>query len=135
MSNRVYEVMYIIDPDTADEKVTAINESIQGIIENGGATVVRMDDGGRRDLAYPINKKTQGYYMLFEIEGSGQEILELERRMRVNDAIMRYITVRVDLDRKRADKIKAKRDSKQEKRARFQNTEAAGAQEEAGAEA
>lgn len=136
MSNRVYEVMYIIDPDTADEKVAAINESIQGIIENGGATVVRMDDGGRRDLAYPINKKTQGYYMLFEIEGSGQEILELERRMRVNDAIMRYITVRVDLDRKRADKIKAKRDSKQEKRARFQNTEAAGEQQaEAGAEA
>src|SRR5690606_39613066 len=127
--------MYIIDPDTADEKVTAINESIKGIIENGGATIVRMDDGGRRDLAYPINKKTQGYYMLFEIEGSGQELLELERRMRVNDAIMRYITVRVDLDRKRADKIKAKRDSKQEKRARFQNTEAAGAQEEAGAEA
>lgn len=136
MSNRVYEVMYIIDPDTADEKVTAINESIRGIIENGGATVVRMDDGGRRDLAYPINKKTQGYYMLFEIEGSGQEILELERRMRVNDAIMRYITVRVDLDRKRADKIKAKRDSKQEKRARFQNTEGAAEQQaEAGAEA
>ncbi len=128
--------MYIIDPDAADEKVAAINESIKGIIENGGATIVRMDDGGRRDLAYPINKKTQGYYMLFEIEGSGQEILELERRMRVNDAIMRYITVRVDLDRKRADKIKAKRDSKQEKRARFLNTEAAAEQQaDAGAEA
>ncbi len=135
LANRTYEVMYIIDPTLTDEKVTAINESIQGIIEKEGATVVRMDDGGRRDLAYPIEKKTQGYYMLFEIEGSGQEIIELERRMRVNDAIMRYITVRVDEDRKKAEKIRAKRESKMEKRTKFRNTEESAEEEQVGAEA
>lgn len=134
-NKRTYEVMYIIDPKLTDEKVTAINETIQGIIEKEGATVVRMDDGGRRDLAYPIEKNTQGYYMLFEIEGSGQEILELERRMRVNDSIIRYITVRVDEDRKKADKIRAKREGKLEKRSKFRNTEESAEQEEAVAEA
>jgi len=134
-NNRTYEVMYIIDPTLTDEKVAAINESVQGIIEKEGATVVRMDDGGRRDLAYPIEKKTQGYYMLFEIEGSGQEILELERRMRVNDSIMRYITVRVDEDRKKAEKIRAKRESKMEKRTKFRNTEESAEEEQVGAEA
>ena len=58
----------------------------------------------------------------FEIEGSGQEIAELERRMRVNDMILRYITVRVDEDRKKADKIRAKREARSEKRARFRQT-------------
>ncbi len=134
-NNRTYEVMYIIDPKLTDEKVTAINETVQGIIEKEGATVVRMDDGGRRDLAYPIEKNTQGYYMLFEIEGSGQEILELERRMRVNDSIIRYITVRVDEDRKKADKIRAKREGKLEKRSKFRNTEESAEQEGAAAEA
>lgn len=123
MANRTYEVMYIVYPDTADEKVAALNESVQTIIEKQGGTVVRLDDLGRRTLAYPIEKKTEGYYVLFEIEGSGQEIAELERRLRVNDLVMRYITVRVDEDRKRADKIKAKRDSKLEKRGKFQRTE------------
>lgn len=123
MANRTYEVMYIVNPDTADEKVVALNESVQAIIEKEGGTVVRMDDGGRRNLAYPIQKKTEGYYVLFEIEGSGQEIAELERRLRVNDLVMRYITVRVDEDRKKADKIRAKRESKLEKRTQFRRTE------------
>ncbi len=134
-NNRIYEVMYIIDPTLTDEKVASINETIQGIIEKEGGTVVRMDDGGRRDLAYPIEKHTQGHYILFEIEGSGQEILELERRMRVNDSIIRYITVRVDEDRKKADKIRAKREGKLEKRAKFRNTEESAQEESAGAEA
>ena len=68
-------------------------------------------------------KKKEGYYVLFEIEGSGQEIAELERRMRVNDAIIRYMTVRVDEDRKAADKKRTKRENKSKKRASFRQTE------------
>ena len=123
MANRTYEVMYIIDPETAADKITALNETIGQLIEKEGGTVVRMDDIGRRKLAYTINKKQEGHYVLFEIDGSGQEIMELERRMRVNDQIMRYITVRVDEDRKKADKIQAKRDARTNKRAKFRNTE------------
>ena len=115
--------MYIVDPETPADKLTKLNTAVGSLIEKEGGTVVRMDDGGKRTLAYPIKKKTEGFYILFEIEGSGQEIAELERRMRVNDMIIRYITVRVDEDRKKADKMRSKREARQEKRAKFRPTE------------
>jgi small subunit ribosomal protein S6 len=119
VANRTYEVMYIIDPDTADDKIAKLNEAVGKLIKKEGGDVVRMDDIGRKRLAYPIQKKQEGYYVLFEIEGTGQEIAELERRMRVNDMIMRYLTVRVDEDRKAAEKRKAKREARATKRAKF----------------
>lgn len=122
MANRTYEVMYIVDPETPADKLTKLNEAVGKLIEKEGGTVVRMDDGGKRTLAYPIQKKTEGFYVLFEIEGSGQEIAELERRMRVNDMIIRFITVRVDEDRKKADKMKAKREKRVAQRAKFRPT-------------
>ncbi|HEX8289715.1 MAG TPA: 30S ribosomal protein S6 [Pyrinomonadaceae bacterium] len=122
MANRTYEVMYIADPDTAVDTIGRLNEAVAALVQTEGGNVVRTDDIGRRRLAYPINKKDEGYYVLFEIEGSGQEIAELERRMRVNDAILRYMTVRVDEDRKAADKKRAKRENKASKRASFRNT-------------
>ena len=108
--------MYIGVPETADDDITKLNDSIEKIVTDAGGSIVKTEVMGRRKLAYPIQKKTEGHYTLFEIEGSGQEIAELERRMRVNDQIMRYITVRVDLDRRRAEKFKAKRVRKASKR-------------------
>jgi small subunit ribosomal protein S6 len=119
MANRTYEVMYIVDPETADDKIGKLNEAVGKLIEKEGGTLVRMDDVGRKRMAYPIQKKTEGYYVLFEIDGSGQEIAELERRMRVNDMILRYITVRVDEERKAADRKREKRERRAEKRASF----------------
>lgn len=119
--------MYIIDPDTPADKIASLNEAVGKLIEKEGGTVVRLDDIGRRTLAYPIKKKTEGHYVLFELDGSGQEILELERRMRVNDMIMRYITVRIDEDRKKADKMQAKREARNAKRSQFRKTEEAAA--------
>ncbi len=114
--------MYIVDPETAADKIEKLNEAVGKLIEKEGGTVVRVDDIGQRTLAYPIKKRTEGHYVLFEIEGTGQEILELERRMRVNDLIMRYITVRVDEDRKKADKMRAKREKRVSQRAKFRTT-------------
>ncbi len=133
MAKRTYEVMYIINPETAADKIEKLNEAVGKLIEKEGGEVVRMDDIGIRNLAYPIQKKHEGHYVLFEVDGTGQEILELERRMRVNDLIMRYITVRVDEDRKKADKVRAKREARQIKRASYRQTtpEAAEAQAEA----
>jgi small subunit ribosomal protein S6 len=122
MANRTYEVMYIINPDTDAEKIEKLNDTVDKLIQKEGGTVIRMDDIGIRNLAYPIQKKHEGHYVLFEIEGSGQEILELERRMRVNDTIMRYMTVRVDEDRKKADKAHDKREARAAKRAKFRPT-------------
>jgi small subunit ribosomal protein S6 len=125
--------MYIVDPEAGQEKVTQLNEAVSKLIEKEGGTVVRLDDIGIRHLAYPINKKYDGHYVLFEIDGTGQEIAELERRMRVNDLIMRYMTVRVDEDRKTADKIRAKREKRSSRRAEFRQTEEASVNEEANA--
>ena len=108
---RVYEVMYIAAPETADEDITKLNEAIQQQIEKEGGSIVKTEVMGRRKLAYPINKKTEGHYTLFEIEGSGQEIAELERRFRVNDTVIRFVTVRVDEERKTAAKLTAKREN------------------------
>lgn len=119
MANRVYEVMYIVTPDAADDDVAKLNESLQGIITTQGGNIVRVDDMGRRRMAYEINRKKEGYYVLFEIEGSGREIAELERRMRVNDLIMRYLTVRVDEDRKSAEKVRSKREKRRSARSAF----------------
>ena len=110
---RTYEMMYIAAAETPDDDIAKLNETITDIIETGGGSVVKMEDMGRRRLAYEINKKNDGYYVLFEIEGSGKEIAELERRMRVNDTIMRYLTVRVDEERKTAQKLTDKRESRQ----------------------
>ena len=133
MANRTYEVMYIVNPDTDLDRIGKLNEAVHKLIEKEGGTVVRMDDIGMRNLAYPIQKKHEGHYVLFEIEGSGQEIQELERRMRVNDMIMRYQTVRVDEDRKKAAKIREKREARAAKRAKFRPTEES--QEASGAQA
>ncbi len=126
MGNRTYEVMYIVDPGTEADKIEKLNDAVAKLIEKEGGEVIRMDDIGMKDLAYPIQKKNTGHYVLFEIQGSGQEILELERRMRVNDMVLRYITVRVDEDRKKAEKLRNKREAKAAKRATFRATAEAG---------
>ncbi len=115
-TNRIYEVMYIIDPDTGEDEVTRLNDNIQQVITDQGGTITKKESMGRRQLAYPINRKNEGIYQLLEVEGTGGEIAELERRMRVNDQVIRYITVRVDEDRRRAEKFKTKRANKASKR-------------------
>ena len=115
--------MYIVDPETPADRIAKLNEAVGKVIEKEGGTVVRMDDIGRRPLAYQINKRNEGYYVLFEIDGSGQEIAELERRMRVNDMIIRYVTIRVDEDRKKAEKMRNKRERRQANRSKFRATE------------
>ena len=113
---RVYEVIFIVDPDTQEEEMTRLTTNLSGVVTDQGGTVTRNEVLGRRQLAYRIGRKNEGVYVIFEVEGTGAEIAELERRMRVNDAIMRYMTVRVDEDRQRAEKLKARRQRKASKR-------------------
>lgn len=113
---RVYEVVFIVDPDTQDEEITRLTDNLSGIVTDQGGTITRNEVLGRRQLAYRIGRKNEGVYVLFEIEGTGREIAELERRMRVSDQVMRYMTVRVDEDRQRAEKLKARRTRKAAKR-------------------
>lgn len=121
---RSYEVMMIVEPGTSAEDIVKMHDSVEQIVTKQGASIVKYEDMGQRRLAYEINHRKEGHYLLFEIEGSGKEIAELERRLRVSDAILRYLTVRVDLDRKAAAKIVAKRDKRRARRASFRNSNA-----------
>ncbi len=116
---RVYEVVFIIDPDAGDEDVKRLLEGLQQTITDQGGTITKNELMGRRALAYRIGRKTEGVYVLFEIEGTGREIAELERRMRVSDQVLRYLTVRVDEDRRRAEKLREKRARRASKRPGF----------------
>jgi small subunit ribosomal protein S6 len=108
--------MFIVDPDAADDEVAKLTESLKQIVTDQGGTVTKEENLGRRQLAYEILHKKDGIFVDLEIEGSGREIAELERRMRVSDRILRYLTVRLDEDRRRADKLKDRRARKAAKR-------------------
>jgi len=113
---RIYEVVFIIDPATGEEDSTRLVENLQKIVTDQGGAITKSESMGRKALAYRIGRNTEGHFMLFEIEGTGGEIAELERRMRVSDQVMRYLTVRVDEDRRRADKFRDRRARKASKR-------------------
>jgi small subunit ribosomal protein S6 len=108
-SVRVYEVLFIINPNVEEANVDALVTQLSDVATNQGARVAKVDRMGRRRLAYPIQRFTEGIYFVLTLEGTGSEIAELERRMRVTDTIIRYITVRIDEDLKRADKFRARR--------------------------
>jgi small subunit ribosomal protein S6 len=114
-TKRQYEVVFIVDP-TADEEVTKLTDNFKQVVTDQGGVVTKAEPMGKRQLAYEIMHKKEGTFVLLEIEGSGHEIAELERRMRVNDRILRYLTVRVDEDRRRAEKLKDRRARKAAKR-------------------
>ena len=114
-TKRQYEVVFIVDP-TADEEVPRLTDTFKQIVTEQGGVVTKAETMGKRQLAYEILHHKDGTFVLMEIEGAGREIAELERRMRVNDRILRYITVRVDEDRRRADKLKDRRARKVAKR-------------------
>ncbi|PYP90193.1 MAG: 30S ribosomal protein S6 [Blastocatellia bacterium AA13] len=106
---RVYEVMFIISPTTEEGDIDKLITQLSDVATSQGAQVTKIDRMGRRRLAYPIQKLTEGYYVVFTIEGTGLEIAELERRMRVTDAVIRYLTVRIDQELKRAEKFRSAR--------------------------
>jgi len=109
LNKRTYEVIFIVDPAAGDEEVMRLSEGVQKIITGQGGSIVKTEMMGKRQLAYEINHKKDGTYVLLEVEGSGAEIAEVERRMRVNDQVLRYMTIRVDEARRRALKLKDRR--------------------------
>ena len=106
---RTYEVAFIAAPNTADDDLSKLNSQIEQIITGRGGKITKVDNWGRRKLAYRIGKFDEGVYTFVHVEGSGQEISEVERRLRVTDFVIRYLTVRTDEALKRAEKLKSKR--------------------------
>jgi small subunit ribosomal protein S6 len=107
--DRVYEVMFIVRPDAVEEDVDKLIAGFSASVTNGGGAVKTVEKMGRRKLAYTVRKFNEGNYILLTVEANGAVILELERRLRVTEPVIKFITVRVDEEEKRLAKVKAKR--------------------------
>jgi small subunit ribosomal protein S6 len=101
---RTYELVFVVDPRVSDEEVVTMIQEYRQMITAGGSEIVTEENWGRRKLAYPINKLSEGKYVLFGItsQDGKTSLHEVEHRMRQNDKILRYLTVRTDEDLKRA---------------------------------
>ena len=93
---RQYELIYIVPPDTTEEVLADVHQQIAVVAERFGATIEKTENWGRRRLAYEINRQREGVYVLELINGPGAMTAELDRRLRVLDAVMRHLIVRVD---------------------------------------
>lgn len=125
--NRIYELMFIVRPDMADEDVDKVISTVDAQVASAGGTVKNVERMGKRRLAYLVRTFNDGLYILMTIEGPGSVIHEVERRLRVTEPVIKFITVRVDEEQKRLEKVKKIRDS----RRRGQGTHAAAAAEAA----
>jgi small subunit ribosomal protein S6 len=107
--SRLYEVMFIVRPDVAEEDADKLIEGFSATVTGGGGVVKTVEKMGRRKLAYTVRKFNDGNYVLLTIEADGPVVLELERRLRVTEPVIKFITVRIDEEEKRLAKVKALR--------------------------
>jgi small subunit ribosomal protein S6 len=109
VSDRTYEVVFIADPNLGEPEVDALTAQVQGYIEKEGGRIQRVEKWGKKRLAYVVKKHREGSYVLLVVEGGAAMVKEVERRMRVTDGVIRFITVRVDEDLRKAERRKAQR--------------------------
>ncbi len=113
---RQYELIYIVSPETSDEGVADLHTQVEGIVGQFGGQIEKSENWGRRRLAYEIKNYKEGTYVLELINGPGDLVKELGRRLRVTDHVIRHLIVRVDEDRRVADVIAAQRRETQARR-------------------
>lgn len=109
---RTYEVAFIAAPTLTPEELEAFIAQMQTVVEGKNGKVVKVDNWGKKSLAYKIKKFRDGYYVILTLEADGAAIAELERRFRVADHVIRFLSVRIDEDLKRSSKMKAARQRK-----------------------
>lgn len=110
--NRIYEEMFIIRPDAAEEVIEAAVDQITTSVKTAGGQVDKVDKWGKRRLAYKIEKFDEGFYVLMQITCKPDTVRELERRLRVNDQVIKFLTVRIDERLKVAEKRKKKEEKR-----------------------
>ena len=113
---RVYEELFILKPDAPEEEADAFIEGVKTLITNGKGTIDKAEKWGVRKLAYRVQKYNEGGYVLFQFTSSPELVKEVERRMRVTDMVIKFITVRIDEKLKKIAKRKKARDKRAAKR-------------------
>ena len=109
--NRSYEIMFIVRPDAEEADLDKLIEGFSKNVTDGGGTIRSTEKMGRRRLAYTVRKFNDGFYILLTLEAAGSLIAEIERRLRVTEQVIKFITVRIDEEEKRLGKIKAHRET------------------------
>jgi small subunit ribosomal protein S6 len=107
--NRSYEIMFIVRPDVEEAELDKLVETVSGYVTHGGGEIKSTEKMGRRRLAYTVQKFNDGFYILLIVEAPASLISEIERRLRVNEQVIKFITVRTDEEDKRVAKIKKHR--------------------------
>ena len=113
----MYEELFIVKPDAPEEEVDAFVEHLRTQLTTAGATVDKVDKWGKRRLAYKVDKYREGAYVLFQFSSGPETVKEFERRLRVSDLVIKFLTVRIDQTLKRLEKRKKDRDKRAAKRA------------------
>jgi small subunit ribosomal protein S6 len=109
---RIYEELFIVRPDATDEEVDPVIEQVRTVITNSGGTVDKTEKWGVRKLAYRVLKQSEGQYVLLQFTAQPETVKEIERRLRVADLVIKYITVRIDEKMKRIEKRKKQREKR-----------------------
>jgi len=104
---RKYELIFITRPDMPEEELGKLITQMEGVVTGQGGKIEKVEKMGKRRLAYRVERQKEGIYVLFVIEGSGETVKEFERRLKVNDMVIKYLSVRIDEELKRAEKAKA----------------------------
>src|SRR5262245_35413074 len=116
MADRQYELVYILPADTTEQQAAEIHEQVQGVVSRMHGRIEKSENWGRRRLAYEIAHQKEGVYVLEVINGSGELMKELDRRLRVTDQIIRHMIVRVDEEKKVVERTRTKRQTESERR-------------------
>src|SRR2546428_1728964 len=116
MADRQYELVYILPPDTTEQQVTELHDQLEAVVSRMSGQIEKTENWGRRKLAYEIGHNKEGVYVLEVINGSGELMKELDRRLRVMDQVMRHMVVRVDEEKKVVDRTQTRRRTTSERR-------------------
>jgi small subunit ribosomal protein S6 len=114
--SRQYELVYIVAPETGEQEVADLHTQVEQIVHRFNGTLDKTENWGRRKLAYEIGHHREGTYVVETISGSGELMKEIDRRLRVTDAVMRHLIVRVDEDLRVADRLRSERKATQARR-------------------
>ncbi|RPJ70666.1 MAG: 30S ribosomal protein S6 [Acidobacteria bacterium] len=108
-TSRQYELVYIVSPEASEQEVTDLHTQVETQIARIGGELVKSENWGRRKMAYEIGPHKEGVYVLELINGSGELMKELERRLRVSERVLRYLVVRVDEELRAAERTRSRR--------------------------
>ena len=116
MADRQYELVYILPPDSTEAQVAELQTQIEEIVSRLHGQIASTDNWGRKRLAYEIARHKEGFYVLQTINGSGELMKELDRRLKVMDIVIRQMIVRVDEDKKVVNTVQTRRRTSSERR-------------------